>query len=688
MRRVFVLAAAAAFMTTACSDDSVNSPRLSSAFKTVQHNQINGTPDTSFAHKAVVALRIHGSRDYADQTICTGTLVTDQYVVTAAHCVAELGEDLSYDKYTNQCVWEASLPLIGPSDSNANLKIGIGNNDQAFTKSTSLYDIEKIYYHPNYTTILKSTGCEGYYYQTYKEYSGTINDIAVIKLKNRVPANVAKPIPVLPPWLGITNAQAQSGLKTEFVGFGYNEKGTIGTKLTFTGPLKYYCGSPSASSHCYPGFTVHVEGCHPNAELCAKYGGYQSYDDKYVMVPYGSFFYLQTQGGPCQGDSGGPSFVTVGGKEYLASVTSYGDSTCQGYGVSTAVQSFYDWIVQKAPAVANSYTEICDNGVDDDGDGKIDTADSDCKAPDPVCGDGIVNLSTEECDLFAMRDNISDCAKLNPQYESGKVTCNANCTRNYANCVVKPVCGNGKIETGEECDGSLFPSNKSKCSDIFRSYNAGTLACTSDCKIDSSDCRVSIKPSNPDGEDKPGNQTSDQPGTPGSGEQGGSADPGDSTTSICGNGILEANEECDTVIFPNYDINCSTYAGSNASGYVSCNANCTINTGACTIEGNSTCGNGILEGAEICDGTAFQNNKTSCSDWNDGYSDGLVNCNANCTLNYSGCSIEGAAPNPSGKNGASSCSTTPLRSSSAPAALFACFGLLGLAALRRRKSNN
>jgi MYXO-CTERM domain-containing protein len=54
--------------------------------------------------------------------------------------------------------------------------------------------------------------------------------------------------------------------------------------------------------------------------------------------------YLQTAGGPCEGDSGGPAFVTIGGVEYVAAVTSYGDQACVQFGVSGRVSAVNDWI--------------------------------------------------------------------------------------------------------------------------------------------------------------------------------------------------------------------------------------------------------------------------------------------------------------------------------------------------------
>jgi hypothetical protein len=60
-------------------------------------------------------------------------------------------------------------------------------------------------------------------------------------------------------------------------------------------------------------------------------------------------------GGPCEGDSGGPAFFSIGGVEYLAGATSYGDQMCASYGVSMRVSSEIAWI--------ESYTGPLDGGA-------------------------------------------------------------------------------------------------------------------------------------------------------------------------------------------------------------------------------------------------------------------------------------------------------------------------------------
>ena len=49
----------------------------------------------------------------------------------------------------------------------------------------------------------------------------------------------------------------------------------------------------------------------------------------------------------CHGDSGGPAFLSRGGQELLAGVTSHGDPNCAQGGFSTRVDLYADWILAK-----------------------------------------------------------------------------------------------------------------------------------------------------------------------------------------------------------------------------------------------------------------------------------------------------------------------------------------------------
>ena len=100
----------------------------------------------------------------------------------------------------------------------------------------------------------------------------------------------------------------------------------------------------------------------------------------------------------------------------------------------------------------------------------------------------------------------------------------------------------------------------------------------------------------------------------------------DTVTVECGNGILEADEACDTDALA--DETCLTLAFD--GGDLSCATDCTFDTSACTGSG-PTCGDDVAEGLEPCDGT----DTPTCSEL--GFDSGDAVCNTDCTLDDTAC---------------------------------------------------
>ncbi len=207
------------------------------------------------------------------------------------------------------------------------LEVYFGNDQNTFTAQRTS---SQLIPHPNYVGSSQNIA----------------NDIALVRLSQAAPVSVT-PILPLPPAQALTNSDVGNPL--EFVGFGVTETGTSGVKLTVDQDLGAQCSSSSACNLAQSPY----------------------------QIPGGSIAYTQSGGGPCSGDSGGPAFIVRSGTEYVAGVTSYGDENCTQYGVSTKVDFFHSWIVSY---IGGTSSENCTNGTDDDGDGAIDCADSDCAA--------------------------------------------------------------------------------------------------------------------------------------------------------------------------------------------------------------------------------------------------------------------------------------------------------------------
>ncbi len=146
-----------------------------------------------------------------------------------------------------------------------------------------------------------------------------------------------------------------------------------------------------------------------------------------------------------------------------------------------------------------------------------------------------------------------------------------------------PICGNGVREEGEECDG-LDLGGKA-CSDLGRA--GGVLRCRSDCTLSEKGC----------------------------------------VDALCGNGVVEEGETCDGTSF---DAGGTCEAAGFGPGPVSCYRNCTVDLSQCPDP--PTCGNGLLDPGEQCDGTPVDSDCRTL-----GFPGGVLRCNENCSLDTSGC---------------------------------------------------
>ena len=99
--------------------------------------------------------------------------------------------------------------------------------------------------------------------------------------------------------------------------------------------------------------------------------------------------------------------------------------------------------------------------------------------------------------------------------------------------------------------------------------------------------------------------------------------------SVCGNGLVEAEEECDGT-----DLGGKTCTdlGFDA-GELRCSPECRLDESSCVVAPPG-CGDGVASGGEMCDGDDMRDN--TCVSL--GYEDGTLGCSSLCWLDVSGCS--------------------------------------------------
>lgn len=146
------------------------------------------------------------------------------------------------------------------------------------------------------------------------------------------------------------------------------------------------------------------------------------------------------------------------------------------------------------------------------------------------------------------------------------------------------VCGNGLGEPGEACDGMDLKG--ATCQDY--GFDDGVLGCDVDCTLFDGGCYH------------------------------------------CGDGVKSMAEACD-----GGDLGGKTCASEGfGGGTLKCGADCkTVDTSACTPL--ASCGNGVKEGGEQCDGG--QLGGQTCVGL--GYDQGTLLCSASCTFDTANCTV-------------------------------------------------
>ncbi len=249
------------------------------------------------------------------------------------------------------------------------------------------------------------------------------------------------------------------------------------------------------------------------------------------------------------------------------------------------------------------------------------------------CGNPTID-AFEACDGANLGTPARTCA--DEGFDGGTLLC-VNCQLDTSLCIE---CGNGVREGLEQCDGADVGTYT--CEGL--GFDGGTLDCRADCIFDTNLCTscgdgVRDGVEECDGGDLGGFTCASL----GLGYTGGTLScypaPGadaclfdTSGCTTCGNGAIEGSEVCDDTDLGGETCITQGFTG----GVLSCNATCTGYIFNCT--GIPDCGNGVQAAPELCDGADL--NSTSCVDL--GFDDGTLACIpagdvGACTFDTSGC---------------------------------------------------
>lgn len=251
---------------------------------------------------------------------------------------------------------------------------------------------------------------------------------------------------------------------------------------------------------------------------------------------------------------------------------------------------------------------------------------SDCGGPVPECGNDILEVG-EICDGADMGG--ADCLTIGLPY--GTLTCTESCVYDISACyATTPVCGNGLVEVGEECDdgnhdvtdecpdGPVGTCQWSTCGDGF--VEAGVEGCDDGNGLNGDLC--------PDG-------------------AGGTCE-----LAICGDGFIFVGAEvCDPSADPSCNPDCQTRCGDGViqSQYEICEIQGQDNSHLCHQDCSGYCGNWSVDANEECEiGPSYIGR--NAPDMN-----GLGSCTYLCNLSYCGDGV--CDPPVDGANCPSDCGT-------------------------------
>jgi hypothetical protein len=235
------------------------------------------------------------------------------------------------------------------------------------------------------------------------------------------------------------------------------------------------------------------------------------------------------------------------------------------------------------------------------------------------CGNGALNPG-EDCDGSLL--GRADCTSIGQGFVGGELACGADCLFDTSGCMAPPDCGDGTLDAGEACDGNLLGGKT--C--ITEGFTAGSISCSAGCTLDLSGC-YSCGDGTLQGPEICDGMNLDGATCQSLGFDGGALacsagclSLNEAACTSCGDGQIEGTEQCDGAALGGKTCITQGFSG----GTLSCNVNCTLNVSSCT---GQTCGNGIKEGTEVCDGAAL-GGQTCASQ---GFLGGTLGCNASCT---------------------------------------------------------
>ncbi len=256
---------------------------------------------TLVAEKAPIASGIVSVYDVADNAICTGSIIAENFILTAAHCVQTK---------------TSKLKIVFGLDVDATMAIREPDVQQVYVRR--VLDIKV---HPSYKPEE----------QEYKQTDW--GDIAIIKFSGTLPPGY-KPATLLP-----DSSVLRRGVMVTVAGYGVS--------LVDAAPV-----DPKKIRHLEEAMAYGEVICDDGLKNCLKVDMSGDGELRQAKAPISSVQESEVRldeskgQGTCSGDSGGPAYIEKDGQYYLFGVTSRGSPLCDDVGVYTNAVYYKNWIAE------------------------------------------------------------------------------------------------------------------------------------------------------------------------------------------------------------------------------------------------------------------------------------------------------------------------------------------------------
>lgn len=264
---------------------------------------IHGTPIHPGFELVPSIVRVYSVQSDGNANVCTGTLLDNETVLTAAHCVNDM--------------YEADKILVHFHHDPACEPDGLLNKKRDRNLKASRENIR-----------------EAAAFIVHRDYNTDyfINDLAIIKLAKAAPST-ARPV-AIGNWMTTTQTD-----RARVLAIGY-------------GKITRYDNQEDPNHRLRYGYVKPLLQEARRAKLVAHMSDRGLRDTSSAFVDRYWLFFDQTDGnGVCAGDSGGPAFVKVGGKwtqvgvaSFVTNVSSMGGEVCKDIGAHVNLSGYTTWI--------------------------------------------------------------------------------------------------------------------------------------------------------------------------------------------------------------------------------------------------------------------------------------------------------------------------------------------------------